>query len=70
MLVEDERYQQLFKELESYEKNGIPINMGEHPVSPQQIVTAYMVKEEGTYMRDYIINPNGKIEKIIFHKIK
>lgn len=35
-------------------------------MSPLQIVTAYMAREEGTYMRDYVIDPEGRIESLVF----
>ena len=35
-------------------------------VSPMQIVTAYMAKEEGAYMRDYVMDQNGRLESLTF----
>ena len=35
-----------------------------------QIVTAHMIKEEGTYMRDYVIDPQGRIESLAFTNVK
>ena len=29
----------------------------------------YMAKEEGTYMRDYVMNPEGNIESLAFTNI-
>ena len=43
-----------------------PIVMDGYPMSPLQIVTAYMAREEGTYMRDYVIDPEGRIESLVF----
>ena len=31
-----------------------------------QIVTAYMTREEGAYMRDYVMDPEGNIETLAF----
>lgn len=31
-----------------------------------QIVTAYMAKEEGAYMRDYVMDQNGRLESLTF----
>lgn len=70
MLDENGKYKQLFAELEEYEKDGVPIIMDGFPASPQQIVNAHMLREEGSYMRDYILNPNGNIEKLNFTALK
>ena len=53
-------YKELFAELENYRKNGVSILMEDCKASPMQIVTACMLKEEGSYMRDYVLNPEGK----------
>lgn len=69
----EEKYQQLFAELESYEEKGIPISIEaeeEQQVSPQQVVETIMVRENMSLMREYILNSKGNIEKIVFHKIK
>lgn len=63
------RYCQLYEELEHFEKNGIPMQIDGTQASPMQIVTALMLREEGGYMRDYILNPKGYIESLTFVKI-
>ena len=70
MKTENERYLQLFAELEQLEQRGVQIGMDGVPASPQQVVNAHMVKEEGAYMRDYVMNEDGNIEKIDFTKLK
>ena len=58
-------YRDLYTELENYEKHGV-----EHAgwtavkASPLQIVTARMIREEGCYMRDYVLDPKGYIESL------
>ena len=47
-------------------RGGIDILMDGCQVSPLQIVTAYMTKEEGTYMRDYVMDVDGNIESLAF----
>ena len=42
-----------------YEQKGIDISIDGYRASPLQIVTAYMTKEEGTYMRDYVLSRDG-----------
>lgn len=59
-------YQTLFKELENYEHKGVYMSMDGIPASPLQIVAAHMTKEEGSYMRDYILDPEGYIESLSF----
>ncbi|MDD3404365.1 MAG: hypothetical protein PHQ72_13605 [Hespellia sp.] len=70
MINENDRYMKLFAELEQLEEKGVQIGMDGTPASPQQVVNAHMVKEEGAYMRDYVINKDGNIEKIDFTKLK
>ena len=48
MKTEEAVYRKLYAELENYESKGIDILMDGCQVSPLQIVTAYMTKEEGT----------------------
>ena len=69
MKTEEAVYRKLYAELENYESKGIDILMDGCQVSPLQIVTAYMTKEEGTYMRDYVMNPEGNIESLAFTNI-
>lgn len=66
MKTDERTYKTLYEELEQYEENGIEIMMDGDPATPLQIVTAYMTKEEGTYMRDYEISPEGNIESLSF----
>ena len=61
--------QELYQELEDYEKKGVPIKLEGSRVSPMQVVAAYMVKEQGCYMRDYVLDPSGNIEELSFHNI-
>ena len=68
--VESERYVTLFAELETLEQKGVRIGMNGKSASPQQVVNAHMVKEEGAYMWDYVMNKDGNIEKIEFTKLK
>ena len=51
-ITDKESYRSLYSELKQYEKRGIDILMDGYQVSPMQIVTAYMAKEEGAYICD------------------
>ena len=62
----EDGYKELYAELRGYEEKGVDIVMDGYPMSPLQIVTAYMAREEGTYMRDYVIDPEGRIESLVF----
>ena len=66
MRTEENIYKELYSEMQTYERKGVRMVMDGYLVSPMQVVTAYMTKEEGTYMRDYVIDPDGKIESLIF----
>ncbi len=70
MKMDETIYRDLFAELEKYERKGIDISIDGYRASPLQIVTAYMTKEEGTYMRDYVLSREGNIEALSFTDIK
>lgn len=63
------RYRDLYTELENYERNGVCMHINGSKASPLQIVTAHMIREEGCYMRDYILNTKGYIESLAFVNI-
>ena len=69
MKMNETVYRDLFAELEKYEQKGIDISIDGYHASPLQIVTAYMTKEEGTYMRDYVLSRDGNIEAPVFTDI-
>ena len=60
----------LGRELETYQTEGIPLWLNGKPSTPEEIVHACMIEEEGTYMRDYVQNERGKIKKRRNIKIK
>lgn len=69
MRTDETVYRNLYAELENYERKGIYMLIDGCQASPLQIVTAYMAKEEGTYMRDYVMNSAGNIEALAFTNI-
>ncbi len=69
MKIDERDYRDMFTELEKYEKRGINILLDGYHASALQIVTAHMIKEEGTYMRDYVISHDGSIEELGFTDI-
>lgn len=69
MKADETVYRNLYTELENYERKGIYMLIDGYRASPLQIVAAYMAKEEGTYMRDYVLNPAGNIEALAFTNI-
>ena len=40
-----------------------------YSASPLEIVTAHMTREEGTYMRDYVLSGEGNIQALRFTDI-
>ena len=62
-------YKDLFRELELYEQSGVSMKLENHPASPIQIVTAHMVKEDHSYMRDYVWDEKGHMKELSFHNI-
>lgn len=63
-------YKQLYTELENYEHSGVSMTLNDYPASPMQIVSAHMVQEETTYMRDYVCDEKGHVKELAFHNIK
>lgn len=45
------------------------MKLGNDPASPMQIVTAHMLKEDKTYMRDYVWDEEGHVKELTFHNI-
>lgn len=67
----NEKYKQMYSELEKYEKHGIGITIDGNPASPMQIVNAHMmIHENVSYMRDYVMDSNGNLEEIRFQEIR
>lgn len=66
----DRSYQELFAELTRYERSGIRMQINGFPASPLQIVSAHMVRENHTYMRDYIMDEKGILQELDFYKVE
>ena len=62
-------YENLYTEMEGFEKNGVCLLVDGSHASPMQVVKAHMVREDGSYMRDYILNQEGRIESLSFINI-
>jgi len=67
--MKEEMYKKLFAELEKYESSGVRMKLENCPASPMQIVNAHMLREEVSYMRDYIWDDKGKMRELTFHNI-
>lgn len=67
--MKNEKFQQLYAELEEYESKGICMKLEDSPASPMQIVSAHMVREERSYMRDYVWDEKGKVQELTFNSI-
>lgn len=62
-------YQTLFDELAEFEKHGVRIKVNGEAASPLQVISAHLVKEAHSYMRDYIIGEDGDVEELCFQSI-
>lgn len=69
MNTENKNYQELFSELTAYERSGVRMQIDGISASPLQIVSAHMIRENSNYMRDYIIDEEGKITELDFYEI-
>lgn len=62
-------YENLYTEMEDFEKNGVCLLIDGSHASPLQVVRAHMVREDGSYMRDYELDKDGHIESLSFINI-
>ena len=62
-------FQALYMELEKYESSGVSMKLNDFPASPMQIVTAHMVREDSSYMRDYDWDDKGQVRELTFYNI-
>lgn len=67
--MQEARYKELFAELANYENIGIHLKLNNQLASPMQVVSALMLKEETSYMRDYIWDDRGRMKELTFHNI-
>ena len=67
---QDQNARTLFEELTEFEKKGVYISLNGLPASPMQIVQAHIMREDVSYMRDYVMNEKGDIKGLGFHNIK
>ena len=67
--MEESNYVNLYAELERYERFGISMKLNNRAASPLQIVSELMVKEESSYMRDYVWDEDGRVKELTFHNI-
>lgn len=61
------------EELNAYAEKGILLSLRGKPSNPAKIVKAYCIAESAgtyTYMRDYLPDQSGRIQRINFNKIK
>lgn len=60
----------LRKELTSYANAGIDLWIDGSPNTPKKIEKALRVAEEGTYMRDYVLDADGRLVRVAFDAVK
>ena len=65
--MKKETYEELYAELEKYENAGIRMKLNDYPASPLQIVSAHMIRENPSYMRDYVWDDKGKVKELTFY---
>ena len=67
--MKNEIFKDLYAELEKFEHSGVSMRLNNYPASAMQIVTAHMVREESSYMRDYVWDDKGQVREVTFHSI-
>lgn len=68
--LQKKEFSALRAELESYKKQGVELWLDGRLCTPRTITRAHMIAEEGSYMRDYVQNEDGKISSIHFHVVR
>lgn len=66
----DVEYLNLLDELQNLEGKGVAFDVDGEPASSVDVVHAHMVHENFSYMRDYIADKEGTIDKIKFNTIR
>lgn len=69
MRREKAAYEKMYAELEKYERKGVCILMDGYSASPMQVVRAHMTRENVSYMRDYEMDSEGRLESLSFTNI-
>lgn len=64
-----EKNLQLLEELDILNRKGVRITLEGLEVSPSRVMDEFVISEESDYMRDYILDENGKIIELGFYKI-
>lgn len=60
----------LKEELKAYHDAGVTLWLDGHPSSPKEIAKACCLRENFSYMRDYIQNEQNEITDIAFDSVK
>lgn len=61
---------QLQKELDTLKERGVKITLEGNEVNPTTVVNKLCINEESNYMRDYILDENGKLIELGFYNVK
>lgn len=61
---------QLLEELNKLQGKGVRITLEGYEVTPVRILDEFLVCEESNYMRDYILDDDGRVIELGFYKIK
>lgn len=57
-------------ELDELNKKGVKISLEGREVDPMRIVDEFLLNEESSYMRDYILDENGNLIELGFNIVK
>ncbi len=61
---------QLLEELNILQRKGVRITLEGYEVCPDRVIDEFFLGEETNYMRDYILDDNGKLIELGFYNIK
>ncbi|MFI3208193.1 MAG: hypothetical protein R3Y40_03550 [Eubacteriales bacterium] len=69
-MIQKKEYAELYRELEVFEDHGIHIILQGVQASAFQVVQAHMIREVGSYMRDYVLDSQGHLKEVTFDDIR
>lgn len=60
---------ELFRELETHVKNGIPLYLAGRKTTPLEVVDALLVREDSIYMADFVRDDDGSLLQVRYDRI-
>ena len=66
----EEKFKKVFAGLGIYGRSGGKLGFDNYPARPVAVVAGTLVREDQSYMRDYVWDEKGHVKELAFHNIK